>query len=265
MNSVTRKIQSFAAFRQSVLDEEWKHIDGVRTELERPIIAEMDAIFDDQRREAVEALAAFRSAEFETRDFFLTLDRIFNVGKWFERTWARIKRFVQAGIFGGYDAGAIQTGIDLPDLTSFDPSVRRYLETVSVKTKSITQTTAADMAALIDEALRGGWSIDKTADEISAKFDEYKGYRSKLIAQTNITGAFGKGQNEAFLRAGLRKRWLSQRDGRVRPTHTAADGQEVQANEKFKVGTANLNFPGDPESNDLSEIMGCRCSMLPVA
>ncbi len=164
-----------------------------------------------------------------------------------------------------YDVGEAQLDIDLPELTSFDPQVREQLAIMEEKTKSISVTTQGDLQEIIDEALRQGWSVDRTAQEISTKFDQYKSSRSKMIAQTNITGAFGAGQLASFQRAGLRKRWLTQRDGKVRTTHRNAENQEQDASVPFRVGQALLQFPGDPNTDVPSEIFNCRCSMLPVS
>lgn len=55
--------------------------------------------------------------------------------------------------------------------------------------------------------------------------------------------------------------WLSQRDGRVRPSHVSADGQKRQ-NGLFIVGGETLPFPGGgliPENN-----VNCRCYVRPI-
>lgn len=58
-----------------------------------------------------------------------------------------------------------------------------------------------------------------------------------------------------------KKRWVSRRDARVRPTHTVADGQTVSVWEPFRVGESLLPYPGyylgPPE-----EVMGCRCVVV---
>ena len=244
--------------RRQLDEEEWERIDEVRTELERPIIAEMDAIFEEQRQEAISALDDVGDRSYEQRvNLRLSLERLFNIPKWLNDTWSRLARFFQDAIFAGYQVGENQIDIDLPDLTSFDPVVRDHMEVMLEKTRGITNTTARDLQRLIDDALRDGWPVQRLADEISIQFEQYKGHRSKLIAQTNVTGAFGRGQLQAFERAGLKKRWLTQRDGRVRDTHRRADGQEQQSSDPFQVGQALLMYPGDPETDVPKEIFNC--------
>ena len=61
--------------------------------------------------------------------------------------------------------------------------------------------------------------------------------------------------------APLGKRWDSQGDSIVRPSHLSADSQEVNLEEPFIVGGFQLMYPGDGSLGaPLSEIAGCRCS-----
>ena len=52
--------------------------------------------------------------------------------------------------------------------------------------------------------------------------------------------------------------WITQGDGRVRPTHAEAAGQQVALDETFKVGGAALRYPRDP-AGPPGETYGCRC------
>jgi hypothetical protein len=67
------------------------------------------------------------------------------------------------------------------------------------------------------------------------------------------------------LRAGCtHSQWISRKDGRVRPTHVAADGQVRRMGTHFRVGGFGLMHPGDPTKlpESWGEIAGCRCGLL---
>lgn len=49
-------------------------------------------------------------------------------------------------------------------------------------------------------------------------------------------------------------------DGRVRPAHLVADGQEVPEGEPFIVDGELLMFPGDPKGSP-ENVINCRCGM----
>jgi hypothetical protein len=59
------------------------------------------------------------------------------------------------------------------------------------------------------------------------------------------------------------KRWVTQHDERVRPTHVAADGQTVGLTESFSVGEARLRYPGEPVG-PIEEWINCRCYLQAV-
>lgn len=78
--------------------------------------------------------------------------------------------------------------------------------------------------------------------------------------------------NDAALRQAIalgctHKQWISKRDDRVRETHalyTGADGQVRPVDQTFRVGLADLMFPGDPSGLPATwpEIANCRCGLL---
>lgn len=86
------------------------------------------------------------------------------------------------------------------------------------------------------------------------------------MTRTEAIGALNAGALGAALdtqaRTGRRwtKRWLATRDDRTRATHRAADGQTVPLAERFEVGGAHVQFPGDPRG-PAGEVINCRCSM----
>lgn len=94
--------------------------------------------------------------------------------------------------------------------------------------------------------------------------------RARMIARTEVAGA----ANAATL-AQVRvlgdptavKEWLATPgpagvgcDERTRPTHCTADGQRVRIGERFVVGEALLDHPGDP-TGPADEVVGCRCDL----
>lgn len=61
--------------------------------------------------------------------------------------------------------------------------------------------------------------------------------------------------------AAFGKRWDSQGDSVVRPTHLSADSQLVAADQPFVVGGFQLRYPGDSSLGaPARETMNCRCS-----
>lgn len=121
-------------------------------------------------------------------------------------------------------------------------------------------------AKQISMGLADGSSIDEIADSI-VEVAHLKEAKAHTIAQTAVIGAVNGGEwaqmqhmASAFDLA-VSKEWEATEDSHTRPTHAAADGQVVGLTEKFTVGDAFLDFPGDP-TGLAGEIVNCRCTML---
>lgn len=104
----------------------------------------------------------------------------------------------------------------------------------------------------------------KTKREIRVEIRRMIGARSVWRANLKVdltTTSVEGARHAVYSQAGrkVRKVWHCQPDERTRPTHVKANGQQRTAKHPFTVGKAKLQFPGDPTTEHLEEIMGCRC------
>lgn len=113
-----------------------------------------------------------------------------------------------------------------------------------------------------------GWQDGETVGAMSDRVQDVAKAKSKKaasIAQTAITTTVNGGEWSTMLAIASKfsavttKEWVATHDSHTRPTHWAADGQVVALNQKFSVGDALLDFPGDP-FGALDEIINCRCT-----
>lgn len=94
-------------------------------------------------------------------------------------------------------------------------------------------------------------------------------YRGEVIARTESINALRAGQFQAIEQAAelgevdpkdVTKTWRSAADGRERPEHGAAEGQEVPSDQPFNVGGDQLMFPGDTSLGaSAGNTIQCRC------
>ena len=111
------------------------------------------------------------------------------------------------------------------------------------------------------------------AAQIDAAVSRYQAralrYRAETIARTESINALRAGQDEAIRQAVetgeleqefATKVWDASGDARTRPTHAAADGQEVPIDQPFNVGGYQLMRPGDSSLGaPAGETIQCRC------
>ena len=114
---------------------------------------------------------------------------------------------------------------------------------------------------------------DKPLPEVTAQLQEHFGNvlgspaRVARIARTTATAATAGSQRSTWQIAGFKVVWLTQRDGKVRPTHRAMDGQEVQQDGKFRYTDENGNIvEGDYPANmsTAGGSVNCRCYLRPI-
>lgn len=86
--------------------------------------------------------------------------------------------------------------------------------------------------------------------------------RAQRISRTMSTAAANGGKLEGWKQSAIAKgkKWRSSAGTRTRKTHRKANGQVVDLDKPFKVGSSKLMYPGDP-AGEAKEIVNCRCTM----
>jgi len=156
------------------------------------------------------------------------------------------------------------TELETLDDAEFQAYVSR---SVAQKVTRVASSTKAAIAQVIERGLRDGASIRDIVEKLQTglAFGRHRGF---LIARTEVIGASNGATHFAYGkhldRATTEKEWLATRDGRVRATHSVANGQRVAFTEYFSVGAAQLMFPADTESGGghPEEVINCRCTVL---
>ena len=139
--------------------------------------------------------------------------------------------------------------------------------TVAEKITQINDTTKAKIKGVFEIASVEGWTMAAITFKLQETYSTFPVSRAEMIAQTEIVGMSNYGSHsgaKAFndeYDAGLKKIWIRTMDGRVRPSHKLAGMHKpIKLDEKFQVGKAMLEFPGDP--NGLAEeVVRCRCAI----
>lgn len=155
-----------------------------------------------------------------------------------------------------------------------DPWVSQYLNQAGNRMSRTPDEVYALIVMEVERGIREGLALERVRDEIQAILTAgptsvWRG-RAMTVARTETIGAVNAGVfRAAELDAEQRgdpapfKVWISTADDRTRPTHVAADKQRTLLREPFRVGGAQLLFPGDPRG-PAAEVINCRCSILPI-
>lgn len=145
------------------------------------------------------------------------------------------------------------------------------------QTKNFLVGIPTEVYHLVFAEITDGVNAGATVDQIAARVDHVLDWsgsenwpgRARNIAQTETTRAYGAGTLAAGMEQArvtskqLGKRWDSEHDARVRPSHRAANGQVRDLIAPFDVGGIPMMMPGDPMA-PADEVCGCRCRMAIV-
>lgn len=155
-----------------------------------------------------------------------------------------------------------------------DPWTSNYLNEVGNRMRNTPNEVYALVVREVERGITKGLSLDRVTEAVqkvltSTATDRWPS-RARTVARTETiaavnAGIFRSAQLEAEQRGDVApfKQWIATDDKRTRPTHNEADKQRTLLSEPFRVGGAQLLFPGDPRG-PAAEVINCRCSLLPV-
>lgn len=122
----------------------------------------------------------------------------------------------------------------------------------------ISRTTINQIEAVLQQAIAGGWGVDKAVKQLEES--PITKVRARLIVRTETVKAtnftqLAAADNEDYE---MEKQWIAIEDKRTRRSHSHAgvDGERVDIDQPYSNG---LMFPGDPQG-DIEEIANCRCT-----
>lgn len=163
------------------------------------------------------------------------------------------------------DKALYDLGLDV-SFNMLNPLVARHLERFSAtRIKGLVdKTTRESLRGTLVEGVRAGESIRDLATRVTDVFEVARGYRSIMIARTEVIGSSNFATYSAYDQSGVveRKQLVATQDDRTRDTHVEADGQIVGLHEPFIIGGHEAMHPGG--TGVAEEDINCRCTLVAV-
>jgi HK97 family phage portal protein len=141
-----------------------------------------------------------------------------------------------------------------------ESQIKYLLSLAGTKVQQIDATTLDKLRTELAIGIDLHEGIETLAKRIDTLYlDQIIPNRSTTIAQTETHSAGSYAAIEVAKGSGmaLNKVWMTT-SSKPRPTHAAADGQEVGMDEKFIVGGVEMDAPGDP-NGPAEEVINCYC------
>jgi HK97 family phage portal protein len=239
----------------------WKSYDVIAERYTAVFNRTLQGLFDDLETEVVsnvdkEASKALRSGQRLERGTFT----LFDVATWKERFAGAMTGDMEDYVQEAMQQAAQDIGEKWDDIKGeFEASIRAAVRESTDRITSSVDTVKDELQRLLDDM------YDKPIEEIVAaiqrQFSHYSSARARLIARTTATAALTFSQMTVFDKMGYTYTWLSQRDGKTRPTHKVADMQEPDKEGYFHVGSDRMKYPGG--GSQAKENAHCRCVLRP--
>jgi SPP1 gp7 family putative phage head morphogenesis protein len=144
------------------------------------------------------------------------------------------------------DRGPVRLGFDVSN-----PETARFFENYRLRlAEQVTDTTREKLEAAIREGIEEGLSVPDVARRVSEVGEEFAGYRSELIARTELLNASRSMAHAQATSGGVPMRgkvWRATMDARTRDEHRRLDGEAVGLDEAWSNGEV---YPSSPN---------CRC------
>lgn len=150
----------------------------------------------------------------------------------------------------------------------WEAGVREYIdghlgEKITIVTGTYKESLIRTIQTIIDD--NPGAGIEKLTQLINRRTKELLEWEVRRIAQTETMIALAEGGNIAAkaLEVAYTKTWCTSGNTNVRDTHAAVDGETVDEDDYFIVGSSMLLYPHDQSMGaDAGEIINCACSCI---
>lgn len=126
---------------------------------------------------------------------------------------------------------------------------------------NVITTAATNQSKRIAQVITDMDASGASMGDIKARVRDMMGTRGSWrtgLSSALATSVIEAARHEAFSKAGpiVNKIWNTVLDDRVRPTHEAADGEEVPIGDSFNIGKWQMDYPGDPKGG-IEERINC--------
>lgn len=249
----------------------WKAVESTRQAWEAELGKRIIARFEDEADDVIEAYetdgedAALEAIEDQAPEWesLLTASLTAIVEYAGQEEIDRLAAIAEKGF-----AGPAETKLEFNPWADI---IRRWVRATAAKhVQKISETTKEWIRGEIRLGIDAGESNKEIAKRIKDRYDSWANpadsditmTRAMTIARTESHAAVHYGHRQGARQASdewgleLTKEWIAARDGRVRDSHEAIDGETTAMDEAYSNG---LLYPGDP-SGPPEEVINCRCT-----
>ena len=240
-------------------DDRWWAWSKALEPREKDFMAVLAKLFAAQKADVLKRIAKHPPPEPEKGIKAAGDEWLFNAKEWEDNFEKSCKPLIVGSIQQGGDDLLAEIGLAV-NFNVTDPRVVKHIaKHVPKFSFDVNATTLDQLRREFTVAITDGEGIDKVRKRVEKVFGFPEKYRNQTIAQTEILGATNFGNYEGMIQSDVvaTREWLSSRDGSVRPSHAALDGQVRALDKAYSNGLMHPHGAGPAE-----EVINCRCTEI---
>lgn len=240
-------------------DERWWAWSKALEPRERDFMAVLEKLFAAQKADVLKRIAKHPPTEPGKGIKAAGDEWLFEAKEWEDNFTKSCKPLIVGSIKEGGDALLAEIGLAV-NFNVSDPRVVEHIAThIPLFSFRVNDETLTQLRREFTQAIDGGEGIRDVTKRVDKIFGFPEKFRNKRIAQTEILGATNFGNYEGMIQSDVvaTREWLSSRDGSVRDSHVALDGQVRALDKPYSNGLMHPHGSGPA-----AEVVNCQCTEI---
>lgn len=168
-------------------------------------VGKISVFFEGQKKRVLNALRGFQAKSIKANINDLDATIIFQTEEEAALLRAELKGLHTSGVQKAITDINLITNRNV-NLNLSNPFVSAAINELGQKiTGTVNQTTLNDLQSLIANAINNNLTINELQDQIQGKFENWQGYRARMIARTEARAAWDAGANVSYREIGVQE------------------------------------------------------------
>lgn len=243
----------------------WKRVHAHRATWEKKYQKRITRHLMDARGETLRKISAAGQGKAAVTKGWNVLELIFDLDAWLGEWVKGLGSISRAAIeAAGAELWTEELGRD-DALTMPAAETLAALQDRENKIKGAGEKVWDAVKSELEAGISNGETTEQLAERVRRKFGGMEKSRAITIAKTETTAIYEAGRHMTFRAAGIQwTEWVtSGLDDTRHNMYPGLNGQRREIGEKFIVGVAELEYPGDPDG-PADEVINCNCVRIAV-